>query len=372
MPSILEIKDLGELMKRGWSYRRCLTTGGSGGSGGPVSAEDVSYTNENYPQNNNVDLALDALYDKVSCVLSLILDGSTVTPVDDVTVWLKCAGSKAGYTNIAEVLADSDTMFSLTSDENAMKYLKRSTSFADDLCANETFMTCLGQSPYVDDTILNSDLWVTAIKQSPYKNKVLKQAELVVGNTYKFGGYNWIIAEKSDVSGYAVLQSTGLTGGSWPGFAMSGTLTNAAGSTITLTGADLSYEGNIDGYDISNYNSTTQSLYSAIKAAEYSGATYGKGLFLVSNEKAGTTTYGQGFGNYWTALKTAATNYNSFGVDGDYAWLGTVTRSDYAWFVDQGGNVDYGANQSNPFVIAPAFNLDTFLVKVSGDEIVLL
>ena len=82
MPSILEIKDLGELMKRGWSYRRCLTTGGSGGSSGPVSAEDVSYTNENYPQNNNVDLALDALYNKVyyvkpTCSLSANKPGGT-------------------------------------------------------------------------------------------------------------------------------------------------------------------------------------------------------------------------------------------------------------------------------------------------------
>ena len=81
MPSILEIKDLGELMKRGWSYRYCLT-GGSGGSGGPVSAEDVSYTNENYPQNNNVDLALDALYSKVyyvkpTCSLSANKPGGT-------------------------------------------------------------------------------------------------------------------------------------------------------------------------------------------------------------------------------------------------------------------------------------------------------
>ena len=308
----------------------------------------------------------------LSCVLFLILDGSTVTPVDDVAVWLKCAGSKAGYTNIAEVLADSDMMFSLTSDENAMKYLERSTSFADDLCADETFMTYLGQSPYVEGTVLNSDLWVTAIKQSPYKNKVLKQAELVVGNTYKFGGYNWIIAEKSDVSGYAVLQSTGLTGGTWPGYAMSGTLTDAAGSTITLTGANSNYNGNIDGYDISNYNSTTQSLYNSIKAAEYTAATYGKGLFLVSNSKAGTTTNNtQGSGNYWLALKSAAINCNSFGTGSTYAWLGTVNGNNYAWDVGANGGGGYW-DQNASFVVAPAFNLDTHLVKVSGGEIVLL
>ena len=121
----------------------------------------------------------------LSCVLSLVPDGSTVTPVDDVAVWLKCAGSKAGYTNISEVLADSDTMFSLTSDENAMKYLERSTNFADDLCADETFMTYLGQSPYVDGTVLNSDLWYQKCLDSQYYQLVfldiLKLSDLPVG-----------------------------------------------------------------------------------------------------------------------------------------------------------------------------------------------
>ena len=335
----------------------------------------VSASNGTDPISETVTISSDNIVNKtvLSCVLSLIPDGSTVTPVDDVAVWLKCAGSKAGYTNIAEVLADSDTMFSLTSDENAMKYLERSTSFADDLCADETFMTYLGQSPYVDGTVLNSNLWVEAIKQSPYKNKVLPQADLVVGNIYKFGGYNWIVAEKSDVSKYAVLQSTGLTGGYWPGCAMSGTLTNAAGSTITLTGANLNYKGNIDGYDISNYNSTTQSLYSAIKAAEYTAATYGKGLFLVSNSKAGTTTHNsQGSGYYWSGLKSAATKYNSFGASNGASWLGNFDGSDGAWYVDQSGKVYRGNYQGYLYVVAPAFNLDTCLVKVSGGEIVLL
>lgn len=38
---------------------------GGGGAGGSGTAEDTSYTNENFPQYDNVDLALDALFNKV-------------------------------------------------------------------------------------------------------------------------------------------------------------------------------------------------------------------------------------------------------------------------------------------------------------------
>lgn len=94
-------------------------------------------------------------------------DGSTAT-ANDVQTWLKCAGINKSYTSVSQVVADTDTMFLLMSDENAMKYLARSTDFADTICADETSMTYLGQSAYVDSTILNSDLWVTKISSSSY------------------------------------------------------------------------------------------------------------------------------------------------------------------------------------------------------------
>ena len=87
--------------------------------------------------------------------------------------WLKCAGINKSYTTVSQVVADTDTMFLLMSDENAMKYLARSTNFADAICADETSMTYLGQSAYVDDTVLNSDIWVSAISSSPYSLDLL-------------------------------------------------------------------------------------------------------------------------------------------------------------------------------------------------------
>lgn len=100
-------------------------------------------------------------------------DGDTVTPVNDVQTWLKCAGIKdKTYTTVSQVVKDTNTMFLLMSDENAMKYLARSTGFTDAVCANETFMTLLGQSAYVDATVLNSDIWVDGIGNSLYMDKV--------------------------------------------------------------------------------------------------------------------------------------------------------------------------------------------------------
>lgn len=241
-----------------------------------------------------------------------------------------------------------------------MKYLTRSTGFAEEFCNNEKAMSLFGESALVDDTVLNSDLWVDAIKASPYKNYVLPYAELVEGQYYNFGGYEWIVAELNKTSGYAVLQSTGVTSGNWPGFKMS----KFGGS------ANKYYLSNIDGQDISGYDTKMTNLYNSIKAAEKTGASYGSGLYLVSNAKAGTTSSGsQGSGNYWSALKTAATKHDSFGATtNDFSWLGTVCRSYDAWSVYYDGTVSGGSyNQENPFVVAPAFNLDLCMIKLNGN-----
>lgn len=145
-----------------------------------IGSTEVSSTDGIDTADDTVDVA--AYMATYSTQITFITDGGTVTPIDDVSVWLKCAGIKdKKYTTVGEVLTDSTTMFLLTSDENAMKYLARSTSFADDLCADETFMTYLGQSPYVDDTILNSDLWLSKLRQSPYWKQVANITVMIYG-----------------------------------------------------------------------------------------------------------------------------------------------------------------------------------------------
>ena len=113
-------------------------------------------------------------------------------------------------------------------------------------------------------------------------------AILESGKTYKFAGYSWTACEVNNDGHVAVIQSRGVTHGAWPGFKM--------------TEFDSKYS--IDGYDISAYDVKTKKLYDAIKDVEDKSASYGKGLYLVSKEKAGFTEWGEpGSGDYWQALK---------------------------------------------------------------------
>ena len=156
-------------------------------------------------------------------------------------------------------------------------------------------------------------------------------------------------------------QSHGVTHGAWPGYVM------------PQFGNGNFYAADIDGEDISAYDDKMQTLYDAIKEAEDSSASYSKGLFLISKEKAGFTEWREpGSGNYWQALKEAAMNYQSFGAADGIASLGTVNGSNNAWYVYSDGYVYNDENQDYDFVVAPAFNLDLSKIEIVGDEIIIM
>lgn len=179
-----------------------------------------------------------------------------------------------------------------------------------------------------------------------------------LGKTYQFAGYKWTACELINKGKTLVIQSHGVTHGKWPGFKME------------KFGNGNYYADSIDGQDISAYDNKMQALYDAIEDVEDTSASYGKGLYLISEEKVGFTELGHpGSGNYWQALKAAAENARSFWA-AYCAWLGTVDDSS-AWCIHLNGNVYYGSNQTNGFVVAPAFNLDLSKVEVAGDEIVI-
>ena len=182
-----------------------------------------------------------------------------------------------------------------------------------------------------------------------------------LGKTYQFAGYKWTACELINKGKTLVIQSHGVTHGKWPGFKME------------KFGNGNYYADSIDGQDISAYDNKMQALYDAIKDAEDSSASYGKGLYLIPKEKAGFTRCGEpGSGNYWKALKAAAENASSFGAVSYNAWLGTVYGGNYAWYVYSGGNFyNNGSGQSSDYVVAPAFNLDLSKVEIVGDEIII-
>lgn len=196
-------------------------------------------------------------------------------------------------------------------------------------------------------------------------NKImLNENELTTKNapelseTYRFAGYDWTVCELDKEHHTAVIQSHGVTHGKWPGY------------TMPQFGNGNYYSKSIDGEDISAYDNKMQALYDDIKEVEDTSASYGKGLYLISEEKVGFTELGQpGSGNYWQVLKAAIKNFSLF-VFPD-SWLGTVGGGSSAWCVYSNGNVYGGSNQNNDFVVTPAFNLDLSKVEVAGDEIVI-
>lgn len=218
-----------------------------------------------------------------------------------------------------------------------------------------------------DDYITANEIWkierICEKMIQPNSNEVPEtdgkgNSVVELGKTYQFAGYKWTACELINKGKTLVIQSHGVTHGKWPGFKME------------KFGNGNYYADSIDGQDISAYDNKMQALYDAIEDVEDTSASYGKGLYLISEEKVGFTELGHpGSGNYWQALKAAAENARSFWT-AYCAWLGTVDDSS-AWCIHLNGNVYCGSNQTNGFVVAPAFNLDLSKVEIVGDEIII-
>lgn len=123
----------------------------------------------------NVDAEVTSLAVPVSRNLETRPDGKTATPTDVIQTWLKCAGinDKTSYTTLSQVLSDSTTLLALMSDNNAVDYLVRSTTWATDICADSTAMTDIGANNYCADTLLDDADWLDAICNSTYIDSVL-------------------------------------------------------------------------------------------------------------------------------------------------------------------------------------------------------
>jgi hypothetical protein len=106
--------------------------------------------------------------------LNDVPEGSTVTPVNDIQIWLHCANIwDKTYTTLNEVLADNTTLLALISDSNAVDYMARSTSWASSVAANQTAMGYIGNNNYCANKLLSNSTWRTAICNSTYFESVL-------------------------------------------------------------------------------------------------------------------------------------------------------------------------------------------------------
>lgn len=106
--------------------------------------------------------------------LSTVPNGKTVLPTDDIQIWLKCASIKdKTYTTLAQVLADSTTLQTLISSNNAVDYMVRSTTWASGVTADSGAMTLIGANNYASNTLLDDSTWLNAICNSTYFESVL-------------------------------------------------------------------------------------------------------------------------------------------------------------------------------------------------------
>ena len=120
-----------------------------------------------------------------------IPNGATVTPTDDVQTWSHCANvwDKTNLTTIDDVITDTTTLNTLISDNNASDYLARSTTWASDVCSNESAMTYIGLNDYCANKLLTNSTWIEAICNSAYFEKVLDvKVPTLTGNTGSDGG----------------------------------------------------------------------------------------------------------------------------------------------------------------------------------------
>lgn len=132
----------------------------------------ITLTNGVATQTSSVVISTSGQSETVS--ISLIPDGATITPTDDIQTWLKCADIwDKNYTSISQVLADSTTLSALIADSNAVDYMVRSTTWSTYVCSNSTAMSLIGLDDYCSNTLLEDSTWFTAICNSTYFESVL-------------------------------------------------------------------------------------------------------------------------------------------------------------------------------------------------------
>ena len=137
--------------------------------------------------------------------LSFIPDGRTITPTDDVQTLLHCAGIfDKGYTVLSQLLSDTTSLYAVITDNNAIDYLVRSTTFASGITGNANAMTYIGSDNYASDTLLTDATWCTAICNSTNFESVLNaKVPTMTGYTSPSGEVIYTSSSGSNPAWYA-------------------------------------------------------------------------------------------------------------------------------------------------------------------------
>ena len=273
-------------------------------------------------------------------------DGKTITPIDDPEVLLECANVKdTGYTTLSEILADSGVLLAVLTDDNAIDYLVRSTSFASDVSNSQNAIIDIFSYQYAMDTLLADTTWHDALMSSTYLTK-----------TYSYTGA--IQSFNVSVSGIYKLEVWGAAGdylGGSGGYSY-GNVALTAGDTIYVGVGSATFNGgggrHIDGDSrVGNGGGATHigtensQLRYTQKAQVFIVAGGGGGGIHTSDSSnyrggAGGGTSGSGTPR---GLITGGGTQTSAGAGGGYGYGGAGTGSNYS--CPGGGGGLYGGSR---------------------------
>lgn len=108
-------------------------------------------------------------------------EGSLAHPVNDISVWLRCASIiDCPYTLIDPLLEDETYLSPLIASSNASDYLVRCTWFVDPVTNSESAMRLIGENEYCKELLLADETWAAAIDESPYKFYITRDGSQAV------------------------------------------------------------------------------------------------------------------------------------------------------------------------------------------------
>lgn len=98
----------------------------------------------------------------------VIPNGKTVTPTDDVQIWLHCADIwDKSYTSINSVYSDQATLLKLATTDNAIDYMVRSASFVPNFPALYMYLVIIiREYDYCGEKLLNNFSWLRGIRNN--------------------------------------------------------------------------------------------------------------------------------------------------------------------------------------------------------------
>lgn len=228
-----------------------------------------------------------------SAELHDIPNGSTITPINDIQIWLHCANIwNKSYTTITQVLNDASTLQALIASNNAADYLARSTTWSTDVTSNSNAMMYIGLDNYCSRELLSNSSWLNAICNSSYFENVLNvKVPSMTSNTTPSG-----VASASSYQGSSYAYKAFSSSGAW------------ISADNHNTGEWLQYK--FESPMICNYFEVTDQ-YSQSPYTQYSVKNY---QVLASNDGTNFTTL------YSGAFDTQQTKYQKIPITNDRSY----------------------------------------------------